>query len=136
MRVVLDTNVLLVSISRKSRHHWVFSELLDGAYTLCASNDILLEYEEVLARKWNAEVSRNTLRTLLLLPNFERIEVYYRWQLLEQDPDDNKFIDCAIAANVDWLVTEDKHFLPLLQIPFPPLQLAGMDTFRSLLFSE
>jgi len=53
--------------------------------------------------------------------NVRKIEAYYHWQLIKQDPDDNKFADCAIAANADYLVTNDKHFNVLKQIQFPKL---------------
>lgn len=51
--------------------------------------------------------------------NIQKLEAYYHWQLIEQDPDDNKFADCAIAANADYLVTNDKHFNVLKTIAFP-----------------
>lgn len=34
MKVVIDTNILLVSISRRSPFHWIFQRLLDGGYPL------------------------------------------------------------------------------------------------------
>ena len=45
-KIVLDTNILLVSISKKSKHHWIFSSLMDGEFVLCVSNEILMEYAE------------------------------------------------------------------------------------------
>ena len=54
MRVVIDTNVLLVSISTKSRYRPIFDALLEGKYQLAISNEILSEYMEVLERKANA----------------------------------------------------------------------------------
>jgi len=44
---------------------------------------------------------------------------YFEWNIVENDPDDNKFIDCAVAANADYIVTEDKHFNILKNISFP-----------------
>ena len=49
-KVVLDTNVLLVSISERSRLHWVFSSLLEGKYVLCVTTDILSEYAEIILK--------------------------------------------------------------------------------------
>ena len=46
MKLVLDTNVLLVSISKKSKYHWVFKNLMEQEYQLNITNDILTEYEE------------------------------------------------------------------------------------------
>jgi predicted nucleic acid-binding protein len=48
-RVVLETNVLLVSISSRSKFHWIFRGLLAGRFQLLISNEILSEYEEVIS---------------------------------------------------------------------------------------
>ena len=47
LKIVLDTNVLLVSISSRSKHHWIFQRLLKEVYDLYISNEMLLEYEEM-----------------------------------------------------------------------------------------
>ncbi len=56
-------------------------------------------------------------------------EAYYKWQLIEADPDDNKFVDVAIAANAEYLVTNDRHFAPLLQLEFPKVLLFSLPQF-------
>ena len=48
MKVILDTNVLLVSISSKSESHPIFTSLMHGIYSIAVTNDILLEYEEII----------------------------------------------------------------------------------------
>ncbi|MBL0263639.1 MAG: PIN domain-containing protein [Leptospiraceae bacterium] len=50
------------------------------------------------------------------LSNVEYITQYFKWRLIETDPDDNKFVDCAIAANAEYLATEDNHFQVLSHI--------------------
>lgn len=52
MRVVLDTNIWVSSLSRRSEFNWVFQAFLDEAYTLVVSHEILLEYEEILNIKY------------------------------------------------------------------------------------
>ena len=104
LRIVLDTNVLLVSISSRSKYHWIFQALVAGRFELLISNEILAEYEEIIGEKLNAETARNVVRTLLLLPNVERVHPSYRWNLIATDPDDDKFVDCAVAANAHALV--------------------------------
>lgn len=51
--------------------------------------------------------------------------------MIEADYDDNKFVDCAIAANVQFVVTEDKHFNELKRIEFPKVNVIGEDDFLS-----
>jgi len=66
---------------------------------------------------------------LLSLENVEQIEVYYKWLLIDKDPDDNKFIDCAISGNVDYIVSNDKHFNVLSNIKFPSIEVVTADQF-------
>jgi len=78
-------------------------------------------------------IANNISEMLLSLPNVYKQEVYYRWKLIEEDKDDNKFVDCAIAGNVDYLVSNDKHFNCLKKIDFPKLNLLSIDEFMDLL---
>lgn len=119
MRLVIDTNVLLSSIGRKSTHHWIFRSLLEEKFELLVTTPILAEYHEKITEKTEAFVADNILKLLLSLPNVERIEVYYNWNFIEADPDDNAFADCAVAGSADFLVTEDRHFNVLSTVAFP-----------------
>lgn len=129
LKVILDTNILLVSISSKSKHHWLFQKLLAQEFEIVITNEILMEYEEIISQKYSVSVARNVIRTLLLLPNVTRSDIYYQWNLIQVDVDDNKFVDCAIASNVDFLVTNDKHFNVLNQIDFPKVNIVDIDQF-------
>ena len=135
LKIVLDTNVLLVSISSKSPYHWIFLKLLNGDFELGITSEILLEYEEIIARKYNETVAKDVVRTLLVLPNVKSITVYYKWNLITADCDDNKFVDCAIGFNADGIVTQDKHFNVLKTIDFPQLNLLSIAEFKRL-FNE
>ena len=132
-RIVLDTNILLSSIGTTSPYRWLFDALLDGRVTLCVSTPILLEYEEVLARKTTPEIAQNVLRLFLLLPNVERIEPRFRWNLITADTDDNKFVDTALMANADALVTHDTHFDVLSQVDFPHVRVLSAEALRATL---
>jgi uncharacterized protein len=133
MRIVLDTNVLLVSISERSPFHWIFKALISGHFMLCVTTDILLEYAEVLERHMGAEVSDSVLGVLDNLINVYQITSYYRFDLIKKDKDDNKFVDCAIAANAHYLVTEDQDFNVLNTIEFPKVKVLRTMDFHQLL---
>lgn len=128
--IILDTNVLLVSISSKSPYHCIFRQLINGTYDLSVTTEILMEYEEVIDRKYNSEVAKDVIRTLLTLPNVQKIIVYYKWNLIEADSDDNKFVDCAVSANATGIVTQDKHFNVLRNIYFPNVNLISIADFK------
>ena len=95
MNIVLDTNCLLMSLSRRSAYHPVWRDFVDGRYTLCITNEILAEYEEILTQKVGPEIASNVISAILDLPNTKMVQVYYHLRLITADPDDDKFVDCA-----------------------------------------
>jgi len=132
-RVVLDTNVLFMSISRRTEYHAIWQAFQNGDFELCVTTDILDEYAEKLQEKFRPEVSINTMKALENSLDVVHVHKYYFWNLITVDPDDNKFVDCAIAANADFICTEDKHFKVLKKIPFPPVKVISADDFVELL---
>ena len=133
-RVVLDTNVLLVSISSKSKLHWIFQSLLNGEYVLCLTTDILTEYAEVIEREMGSLASENALGVIENLPNVAYITAYYKFGLLK-DEDDNKFVDCAIAGNASFIVSHDKDFNILQKIDFPKVSVIDTGQFKERIYN-
>jgi uncharacterized protein len=107
--IVLDTNILLVSFSSKSKVRWLFDALINQEFVLCVTTDILNEYAEIVERHMGFEASENLLNILENLSNVKFITNYFKFNLLN-DVDDNKFVDCAIASNSSYIVTNDKDF--------------------------
>ena len=68
---------------------------------------------------------------MLMRPNLIQLIRYFEWNVIESDPDDNKFFDCAVAASADFIVSEDKHFRILKRIAFPSVL-----TIRSVEFKQ
>lgn len=133
MRIVLDTNCLLASLSRRGAYFNVWKGLQEGKYTLCVSNEILEEYEEIIAQKTNSVIASNVVQTLLNAPSVELIDAFFRFDLIKNDPDDNKFVDCAIAGNATFVVSNDSHFDVLKEIDFPKLILKSLQEFSAML---
>lgn len=128
---VVDTNVLLVSISDRSPYHWLYQALLRKEYRLLVGTDLVLEYEEIIGEQMGPAVAEDVLKALHRLSNVIWVQRYYRWGLITADPDDNKFVDCAIAGNADCIVTYDKHFGVLKDIPFPRVTVITPEEFRT-----
>ena len=61
------------------------------------------------------------------------ITPYFHWNLIPADTDDNKFVDCALNAGADYVVTNDRHFNILKSINFPPIKVIKLETFRNIL---
>ena len=133
MNIVLDTNCLLMSLSRRSRYYPVWRDFVDGKYTLCITNEILVEYEEILTQKVGPQIASNIIQALLDLPNTKMVQVYYHLHLITVDPDDDKFVDCAFKANAKYIVTQDHHYDVLRNTPFPKIEVVDIDEFLNIL---
>lgn len=133
LKIILDTNVLLVALPSHSPYRLIFDTLLKGDYTLIISNDILAEYEEQIAERYDVRIVTDVLALLTTLPNIIQVTPYFQWKLIVQDPDDNKFVDAAIVGNADYLITNDKHFNILNSVEFPKVHLCKADEFKAML---
>ncbi len=127
--IVLDTNCLLQSLSRRSNYYKVWEDFVLGKYTLCISNAIIEEYEEIIASHMSPLAAQIAVEAILRANNVIRVDAHFQFDLIKTDPDDNKFVDCAIVANADYIVTEDKHFNVLKNSPFPQVKIKRLHEF-------
>ena len=135
-RIVLDTNCLISSLSKRGQYYAVWKGLQNGEYILCVSTDILNEYAEIITQKMSVDVAVHVIHLLLESEYVELINPYFRLQLIEADHDDDKFVDCAFAANATYIVSDDKHYDVLKEIDFPKLLVLKLKEFLGLLQSE
>lgn len=131
--IVLDTNVLIMSLSAKNRYREVWRSFVNEEFTLCVSNDIIEEYLEVISRNISIKVAESVIYAILSRRNVKRLDPHMHYELIKSDPDDNKFVDCAIFANAKFIVSEDHHFNVLKSIPFPHVDVIGIDDFLTFL---
>ena len=132
-RIVLDTNCLISSLSRTSDSYDVWRGLHEGCYTLCVSNEILSEYQEIIGQKTTPEIAENVIQFLINSEHVEFINTYYPFELISADSDDNKFVDCAIAAKGTFIVSNDNHYKPLRRIAYPKLSVIKLMEFVEIL---
>lgn len=128
-KLVLDTNCLIQSIPQRSRYHVLWQSFVDGTNKLCVSNEILEEYIEILQRLTDNETAEYVVKTILNSPFVELITPFYHFNLITVDPDDNKFVDCAISANAHYIVTNDHHYDVLKDIDFPKVNVVNIQQF-------
>ncbi len=124
MRVCLDTNVLLQLFGTRRKYAPIIDALVDGRVELALSNEILLEYEEILTElsgsaRWQ-QVDQFLHQLSALRGNVLFVEPHYRFAVVTGDPDDDKFVDCAIAAEADHVITWDRHFDALACAGYKP----------------
>lgn len=129
MTVVIDCNVFVSCLTSRSPYHYIYRKLVAGKFDLVVSDEILLEYEEIIQQKYGTATANVFLLLLRELSNVQFVVPYYRWLLIDADPDDNKYCDCAIVGKADFIVTEDRHFNALKSVSFPKLSTLNMDEF-------
>lgn len=128
-RVVLDTNCLLQSLPSRSPYHKIWTAVLTGSISLCVNTEILNEYEEVIAQKTTREIAHNVVEAIARLHTTIYQDTYFHFGLIEADADDNKFVDCAVAVDADFIVSNDSHFRVLKQIGWPRLTVVDIKEF-------
>ena len=133
MKIVIDTNALVATLPKISPYRLIINKIFTEEIELFVSTAIILEYQEVITFKTNAVVAHNFLEFVLNLPSVRRLEAYFQWGLITADPDDNKFVDIAIIANADYIVTNDHHFNVLKHTPFPQVKVISLDDFMEIL---
>lgn len=129
MRVVLDTNCLIMAISARNEYHQVWQAFLDGKYIMCVTNEIIEEYSEVISRNISPFLSELVISAIINRKNVLMKSPSYAFHLIEADVDDNKFVDCAIISNAKYIVTNDHHFDVLRSIPFPKVDVVNLNRF-------
>lgn len=130
--IVLDTNCLLAILPSISPYHQVWIDILAGEISLCISNEVLEEYEEILGNKTNQNVAQAVIRAILEAPKLKRVEPTFFYHIITADPDDNKFVDCAICGNAELLITNDAHFDILKTIDFPKTEIIKLQEYVKL----
>lgn len=131
--IVLDTNCLIQMISRRSPFYDLWQDFINGSYRLCVTNDIMSEYEEILSEKTSPRIAKMICEIILRAPNTIKLDAHFKWELIKSDPDDNKFVDCAIVANAHYIVTEDTHLNVLKYIAFPHVEVLKLNEFEDLM---
>lgn len=118
MEITVDTNVLISSTFWEGASFKIIKKVEDKKVNLILSKGIIKEFFSVLKYKEIQEkikdknlemkmtVDKLVSMSFILEPK-EKIDI------VKDDTDDNKFIECAIESNVDYIVSQDKHLLKL-----------------------
>jgi len=132
LHLVIDTNIIVAIIGKHSPFRWIFDKILKGDFILCVSNEIVYEYIEIMEQKNGKAVASNFNDFLNFHPHVKNFEVFYKFNLISQDPSDNKFVDCKIVSNSICIISNDKHFQILKEIKFPKVAILTLQEFTQL----
>ncbi len=128
-RLVLDTNCIIQIVSPRSKYHSLWTSFVEGKNELCVSNEIIDEYLEILQKLINLEVAEYIVKTIINSPFVVFKDPFYKFDLIQADKDDNKFVDCAIAAQAKCIISNDHHYDVLSSIPFPKVEVKTLVEF-------
>ncbi|MBI2629591.1 putative toxin-antitoxin system toxin component, PIN family [Candidatus Pacearchaeota archaeon] len=114
MRIVIDTNFLISATQWDySISHKLLKKLIMNETEIFTTKEILEEFTEVLKRdfKYNEEeiddIIKIVLQFVTLVTPIKKIDV------VKDDADDNKIIECAVESNAKYIISYDKHLLNL-----------------------
>ena len=114
LRVVLDTNVLISAILFGGKPRQILEKAIRGEIRLCLSEPILEELKGVLQRSkfdYSPEMIQFILTELTAIADF--VNPSETINIVAEDPEDNRILECAIAANADYVISGDSHLLKL-----------------------
>ena len=134
MTVVIDTNVVLSAILFGGKPKQVVEKVLSGSIQLAISESLVNELQGVLQRP-KFELSAQLVQTIVseYTSIASWIEPSEHFNVVADDPSDNHFIDCAVAAKADYLITGDRHLLNLGT--FRTIKIVSVDNFIDILSS-
>ncbi len=131
MTIVIDTNVMLPLFSANGKHRKIVQALVNGQLGWAVSQSVMNEYEEIITARSGRLRWQQVLHVIQLLSsthnNIYWVNPSYQFQVITDDLDDNKFTDCAITADADFVITEDAHFRALVGSGYKPQPISTAD---------
>lgn len=115
VRVVIDTNVFVSGLMKSDTPPSNVVDLfIEDKINLIISEEVFSEYIEVLLRPELKVKKDNIIRLIsILILKAEIIKVKTKLDIIERDPSDNKFLECALDGKVNYIIIGDKHLLEL-----------------------
>ena len=114
MKITPDTNFLISATQwENSVAHKLLIKLIGEEAEFFITKDIMEEFDEVLQRdfKYKPEETKDIIQTILTFANLQ--ETNEKLDIIKDDIDDNKILECALASNSEYIVTYDNHLLTL-----------------------
>jgi hypothetical protein len=114
LRVVLDTNVLVSAILFGGKPRQILEKAIRGKIRLCLSEAIPEELKGVLQRSkfdYSPEMIQVILTELTGVSDF--VNPSKTSNVVSEDPEDNRILECAVEAEANYIVTGDSHLLKL-----------------------
>ena len=114
LKVVLDTNILISAILFGGKPRQILEKAIRGEIRLCISEPILDELKGVLQRSkfdYSPEMIQVILKELMGVSDF--VNASKTIDVVLEDPEDNRILECAVEAEANYIITGDFHLLKL-----------------------
>lgn len=111
-KIVLDTNVFVSAIGWKGASREIFKDCIEGNLELFISTEIFDEIKRVLNYpkfKFSQDEIDEFLDQILEAGNL--VETKVKVEIIKDDPSDNKFLECALTVDADYIISRDPHIL-------------------------
>lgn len=118
MRVTLDTNILISATFWHGNESQIIKLAENGQITLVLSKAILSEFEEVLKTRFAKMATESEITEVIekFISISHIVEPNIKVNIIKEDPEDNKILECAITGGVKYILSGDKHLLNLKRI--------------------
>jgi putative PIN family toxin of toxin-antitoxin system len=112
LKIVLDTNVIISGVFFTGPPYEILKAWRDGRIQILVSEEIIEEYRRVgeLLSKQFFDIEFGQILQLLTI-NAEFVQPLKLTARVCEDPDDDKFLECAISGKSNLIVSGDKHLL-------------------------
>jgi len=110
----LDTNTLVSATIARGKEYALFELAKKGKFKLLISASIILEYKRVISARrfgYTPKFVDELVSSILSVSNLVFPDT--KLDVVKEDPDDNKILECAVAGKADFIVSGDKHLLKL-----------------------
>ena len=113
MKIVVDTNVLVSGVFFHGYPRMIVESIVEKKFEACASIEIITEYREIIHEMIKRKQGK--LSESILNPFIENLSIVLPSSKVDvcRDPDDNKFIECALDGKALYIVSGDKDLLVL-----------------------
>ncbi len=110
--MVLDTNIFIAAyFNRKSASARIIDLCLENKHELIFSSRLRKEVRLILKNVRAKREFQKRIQSLFM--NASRIRPTQKIFTVKEDPEDNKFLECALEGKADYLITSDRHLLEL-----------------------
>lgn len=110
-RIVIDTNIYISAIFWGGKPRDIVDLGRDNKIQIFSSDEIEKEMSRILKEKFKLDY-KDEERILLDFSTFTNpIRISKHIHVVEDDPDDNKFIECAVECNANYIISGDRHLL-------------------------